>query len=124
MNVRFQVLLLELARHANSYAELGAAAASEYRSVLTRRLALLGVGVVTSIAGLIALWGAGLVAAWDTSWRVPYALLSALLLVGIAAVSLYCALAARPARGSMALFRDELQKDKELFQQWKSTLLR
>lgn len=122
MNVRYQVLLLELARHAGSYVELGAAAAGDYRRALERRSLLLLGGVITAVAGLMALWSTGLVALWDSPWRTAYAVVTTFLLLVGAAWALYSAVVPRVAGPSAGLLREELHKDMELFQQWKSTL--
>lgn len=122
MNVRYQVLLLEIARHAGSYLELGAAAAGDYRRHLGRRIVMLVAGVITSIAAVVAVWAAGLVALWDTEWRMTYVVVTALVLVAAAFLSLYQAVAPGSAGHSARLLRAELAKDKELFQQWKATL--
>lgn len=113
------LLLLE---HASSYAELGAAAAAEYRRDLIRRLVLLCVGAFTAVAGLAALWITGLIAVWDTGWRLAYAMGSAMVMLVGAATALYCALARSDPGPSVGLLRSELRKDLELFEQWKATL--
>jgi hypothetical protein len=115
-------LLLQLARHLLCYLQLGATAAVEYRSAWVRRIVLLLVGVATAIAGLVAAWIAGLVAVWDTPWRLFYVAASALLLLVVAAVSFYRALSPPAAGPAARIFRAELRKDMELFQEWKSTI--
>ncbi len=117
-----QALIGLLARHAASYMDLGAAAASEWRSALMQRIALLGMALALGVAGLVALWGAGLLLLWDTPWRVAYAFISAALLIIIAFSALRGALGSRSAGPSAGALKSELQKDMELFQQWKSTL--
>lgn len=113
------LLLLE---HASAYVELGAAAAEECRRALLRRALLLFVGLIAAVAGLAGLWLAGLVAVWDTAWRLTYVLGSALVMLVTAGVTLYCALARSEPGPSAGMLRSELRKDKELFQQWKATL--
>lgn len=113
------LLLLE---HASSYAELGAAAAEEYRRALLRRALLLLVGLVAAVAGLTGLWIGGLVAVWDTPWRLAYVMGSAMVMLVTAGATLYCALARSEPGPSAGLLRSELRKDMELFQQWKGTL--
>lgn len=120
--MRIHALLLLLLQHFGAYAELGTAAAAEYRSAWVRRAAFIFVGVAASAAGIGALWAAGLVALWDTRWRLPYAGCSALLLLLAAALALYAGLAAPRTGPSAGILKTELRKDMELFQQWKSTL--
>lgn len=120
--MRAQALLRLLAQHLGSYLELGAAAAAEYRSAWARRLALFLVATATGMAGLAVLWAAGLVALWDTPWRLFYVMASAILLLLTAVGTLYAVMARQPAGPSTGVLRSELHKDMELFQQWKSTL--
>ncbi|MET0279569.1 MAG: hypothetical protein ABW278_00395 [Steroidobacteraceae bacterium] len=120
--MRIHALLLLLAQHIGSYMELGAAAATEYRSAWVRRAVLVTTGLAVGIVGLVALWGAGLVAVWDSSWRVAYAGGSAVVLLAIAGAVLYSGLAARMSGPSSGVLKSELRKDVELFQEWKSTL--
>jgi hypothetical protein len=120
--LRLRAMALLLLEHASSYAELGAAAAAEYRRALLRRALLLFVGLFTGVAGLAALWIAGLAAVWDSPWRLPYVLCSALVMIAAAGTCLYCALARREPGPSAGILRSELRKDMELFQQWKATL--
>jgi uncharacterized membrane protein YqjE len=122
MTVGVSALAPLLMRHLASYAELGAAAASEYRSAWARRLCLLVLGMVAALAGIVALWAAGLIALWDTPWRFTYAGASALLLLIIAIATLWGALAAGATGPSTGAFKDEVQKDLALFRQWKGTL--
>lgn len=111
-----------VARHLSSYLELGASAAGEFRSALGRRAVCALVGMVLSIVGLLALWASGLISVWDSTWRLPYALVSALLLLGGGLWLLRSALGKTSAGPSTGVLRSELRKDMELFQQWKSTL--
>jgi uncharacterized membrane protein YqjE len=120
--VRAQALVRLLVQHLGSYLDLGAAAVAEYRSAWARRLVLFIVAAATGIAGVVALWAAGLVALWDTPWRLGYVAGSALLLLVVAASALYGALAGRSAGPSVGVLRSELNKDMELFQQWKQSL--
>lgn len=115
-------LLLQLGRHLLCYLQLGATAAAEYRSAWVRRAVLLLVGGLVGVIGVVVAWLAGLVAAWDTPWRLAYVVVSALLLVTVAAVMLYRALTPPAAGPAARIFRAELRKDMELFQEWKSTL--
>jgi hypothetical protein len=117
-----QVLIGQLARHAASYVELGAAAASELRSACMRRFALLLLALATGIAGMAALWSAGLLLLWNTPWRLIYVLASSVLLLIIAACALRGAIGRRSSGPSAGALRAELHKDMELFQEWKSTL--
>jgi len=111
-----------LARHTASYVELSAAAASEWRGAWMRRIVMLLVALVASVAGICALWGAGLLLLWDTPWRLYYVLGSALLLLIVAAWALNGAMGRRSAGPSSGALKSELQKDLELFHQWKGTL--
>ena len=115
-------LLRMAARHLASYLELGAAAASEFRSALARRLAFVVVAVLAGTVGLAALWSAGLLAVWATEWRMLYVLATGAALVVIAAWSAWRAVTATRGGPSAGILRSELNKDMELFQQWKSTL--
>src|SRR5689334_1383030 len=117
-----QALIGMLVRHVGSYADLGAAAAAEWRGALGRRLALLWLAFATGIAGVAALWGAGLLLLWDTPWRMTYAFISAALLLVVAISALRGAVGSRSPGPSAGALKSELQKDMELFQQWKSTL--
>jgi|SRR5689334_19008703 hypothetical protein len=117
-----QALIGLLARHAASYVDLGAAAASEWRGAVMRRFALLWLAFATGIAGVAALWGAGLLLVWNTPWRVTYAFISAALLIIVAVCALRGAISSRSAGPSSGALKSELQKDMELFHQWKSTL--
>ena len=120
--MRIHALVRLLAQHALSYVELGAAAAAEYRSAWVRRSVLVLAGLLTALVGLSALWGAGLIALWDTPWRLGYALFSAVVLLAVATWALCEALMGRSAGPSSGALKSELRKDVELFQQWKSTL--
>jgi hypothetical protein len=116
-----QALLLQLAQHLGSYLELGASAMTELRSAWVRRVVLAIIAAALAIAAVAALWGAGLIALWETTWRLPYVIATGVLLLGGAVFSLYCAVE-RPAGPSGSMLRAELQKDMELFQEWKRTL--
>lgn len=120
--MRVPALLLEIARHLGSYMELGAAAVAEYRSAWIRRLVFALLAVVLGLAGLATLWLAGLVALWDTQWRLVYVTTSAVVLLVLAGVAAYGALAWRTRGLAAGVLKSELNKDLELFQQWKSTL--
>lgn len=120
--MRIQALLLALARHLGTYAELGAAAAAEYRAMLVRRLVLAVLAATTLIAGTGVLWLVGLMALWESGWRLAYVMGTAVLLLLVAATAWVAAMN-RPATGPVAnVLRSELSKDVELFQQWKSTM--
>ena len=120
--LRLQALLTLLMRHASSYVELGAAAAAEYRTAWTRRIVVRLVGITAGFAGVMALWATGLVALWDTDWRLAYVAGSAMVLLVTAAATLYGAFARRRAGPSSDVLQSELRKDMELFLEWKSTL--
>jgi len=117
-----QAVIGLLARHTASYVELGAAAAAEWHGAWMRRIVLLLVALVAGIAGICALWGAGLLLVWETPWRLYYVLGSAVLLLIIAAWALGGAMGRSSAGPSSGALKSELQKDLELFHQWKSTL--
>ena len=110
-----------LVRHLASYFELGAAAAGELRIALARRLICALAGMTVAIVGLLALWPSGLISVWDSSWRMPYAAVSGMLLLAVAVWLLRSAMANGNSGPSAGILRSELQKDMELFQQWKST---
>ncbi len=59
-----QALLLQLARHFGCYVQLGAEAASEYRSAWVRRAVLVLVALAISGVAATVLWATGLVALW------------------------------------------------------------
>jgi hypothetical protein len=120
--LRLQALLRQLLEHADSYTELGAAALAEYRSAWRRRLVWLLVGAVTGIAALATMWATGLVALWETPWRLAYVAGSAMVLLVISGAALHAALARGAPGPSAGLLRSELRKDMELWQQWKRTL--
>jgi hypothetical protein len=117
-----QALFGLLAQHAASYVGLTAAAATEWREAWVRRFTLLCLAIATGTAGLVTLWGSGLLLLWDTPWRLIYAFSSAVVLVVAALCALRGALGSRAAGPSAGALKSELQKDMELFQQWKSTL--
>lgn len=108
-------------RHLASYVELGAAAAGELRIALARRVLCALVGMTMAVVGLLALWTSGLISVWDSTWRVPYAAVSGLLLLAVAMWLLRSAMVNGSSGPSAGILRSELQKDMELFQQWKST---
>jgi len=111
-----------LARHAASYVELGAAAATEVRGAWMRRFLMLWVALATGIAGVAALWGSGLLLVWNTPWRVAYAFITAAVLLIVALWALRGALGRASAGPSAGALKSEFEKDMELFHQWKSTL--
>ena len=115
-------LLRLVAQHLASYLELGSAAATEFRSALARRLAFLVVAALAGTVGLAVLWSAGLLAVWSTPWRMLYVVVSGVVLVLAAGWALWRAVATTRAGTSARILRSELNKDMELFQQWKSTL--
>jgi hypothetical protein len=117
-----QALIRLLAQHASAYAQLGAAAAAEYRGVWVRRIVLVLVAALTGMAGLAALWATGLIALWNTPWRIAYVGISAGLLIAVAGFTLWAALSRKSPGPSAGVLKAELQKDMELFHQWKSTL--
>jgi hypothetical protein len=122
--MRLHAVMLELLRHLSAYMELGAAAAAECRTAWVRRAVLMLLAATTFLAGASALWLAGLVALWDTGWRVGYVVGTALLLLLIAVVTWAVAIS-RPLGGpATGVLRSELHKDAELFQEWKSAILK
>lgn len=117
-----RALIALLAQHAGSYLELGAAAAAEYRQAVLRSAALAATGAGLLVLGVFASWIAGLAALWDTSWRVPYAGISAVLLLCSAFVCAGIAMKSfRPGPMRQKLQR-ELHQDMELVREWKRTL--
>jgi uncharacterized membrane protein YqjE len=84
--VRPDVLLRSLAEHLGSYVELGSLAAGEYRDAWLRRLLLAVVVVLAGMTGLALAWIAGLIALWDTPWRLVYVIATAVVLLAAAAV--------------------------------------
>ena len=110
-----------LVRHLASYAQLGAAAASEYRGACARRLLLLVFGVVGAVTGVEALWTAGMMALWDTPWRAMYAFGSAAVLLVAAIAMLMGAMSAGVPGPSTDALKGEVLKDLELFRQWKGS---
>lgn len=120
--LRALALLAPLGSHLASYAELGAAVAGEYRAALLRRLVWAAVALIAGTAGLAAAWMIGLVAFWDTPWRLAYVIASAAVLLLLAGIAATVALA-KPARGqATGLLREELNRDRELVAAWTRTL--
>jgi hypothetical protein len=110
-----------LAQHLGNYAGLGTAAAVEYRNAVARRLVLALVAAVAGFAGVAALWTTGLAALWDTQWRLVYIGASAAVLLATAFWALGAAMT-DPADGpAVRTLKSELNKDLELFEQWKRT---
>jgi membrane protein implicated in regulation of membrane protease activity len=120
--VGVSVLAPLLLRHLASYAELGAAAAVECRGAWARRLGFLLLGMVFAMASVVALWATGLVALWNTPWRLVYAACSALLLLFVAILALRGATSSAATGPSSGALKGEVRKDLELFRQWKGTL--
>jgi MFS family permease len=122
--MRLAVVLATLVRHLGTYVELGAEAASEVRSAWMRRIVLGMIAAVAFIGGSCALWLAGLMAVWNSNWRMAYVVGSAVMLLLFAAVAGVVAMA-RPAGGPVTgALKSELRKDAELFQEWQSTIFR
>ena len=117
--MRPAVLLRSLAEHLGSYLELGSMAAAEYRDVWLRRLLLAVVVAVAGITGIVLAWIAGLIALWDTPWRLRYVIASAVLLLISAAIALYRLRSATEYGPYVNVLKSELAKDRELFEQWK-----
>lgn len=120
--LRAIAVLEVLAQHLGSYAELGAAAASEYRGEWTRRLAWAGVALASGIVALLATWMIGFVAFWETRWRLTYVVVSAVLLLAFTAIAIYAAVGSHPRGRASVVLRDELRKDRELFREWTRSL--
>lgn len=116
------VLLRSLAEHLGSYVELGSLAAAEYRDVWLRRLLLAVIVVLAGVTGLTLAWIAGLIALWDTPWRLGYVIASAVLLLATAAFALYRLRTATAYGPPVTVLKSELLKDRELFEQWKQKL--
>jgi hypothetical protein len=118
----YQALLLQLVRHLGCYVQLGAQAAIEYRSTWLRRALLLLIAVLAGTAGIAALWIAGLVALWDTPWRLTYVIITAVTVLVISGIAMYLVISKASAGPAADTLGSELRKDMELFLQWKSTL--
>ncbi len=120
--MHLQALLLQLARHLGCYVQLGAEAASEYRSTWVRRAVLALVAVATSAVAAMAAWAAG------SCCPMGYPMAAGLCRShgGRAGGRSHCAVLPRvhaaPQRHRRGNLESELRKDVELFQQWKSTL--
>jgi len=119
--MRLDRMIRSVAEHLGSYLELGTLAAAEYRDFWLRRLILAAVVVVAGMWGLAIAWIAGLMALWDTSWRLPYVIGSAVLLLVAAAWSLGLLLSRKQDGPSVSVLKSELRKDRELFEEWKRT---
>ncbi len=120
--LRALAVLGPLAHLLSSYAQLGVAAAGEYRTALVRRLCWAAIALVAGLAGLAATWMIGLAVFWDTQWRLTYVIVSAAVLLLLAGISAALALSSlRPGRAA-GLMREEFNKDRELFAQWTRTL--
>ncbi len=120
--LRLLALLRPLGSHLSGYAQLGMAAADEYRTSLKRRLCWALVALVSGLAGLAATWMIGLVAFWDTQWRLTYVIVTAAVFVVVAIIGAVIALGAtRPGRAT-SLLREEFNRDRELISEWTRTL--
>lgn len=86
-----------------------------------RRLACAVGFVAFGICALAAVWGAGLVLAWNTPWRITYAVTAALVLIAAAAAFLIALRRSSAGPHGMEL-SSEVRKDLELFHQWRQTL--
>lgn len=111
-----------LTQHLGSYAQLGVAAAGEYRTAIARRLCWAVVAAVFGMAGLAATWMIGLVAFWDTPWRLTYVIVSAVVLLAVAGIAVYLAMSVVMNGGATRVLRRELHKDRELFEEWTRNL--
>lgn len=120
--IRALAALGPLAHLLGSYAQLGVAAAGEYRGALLRRLCWAAVALVAGLAGLAATWVIGLAAFWDTRWRLTYVIASAATLLVLAVIAAAIALSKPRAGRAAGLMREEFNKDRELFAQWTRTL--
>lgn len=107
-----------LTQHLGSYAQLGAAAAGEYRTGLARRLCWAAVASVLGLFGLAAAWMIGLVALWDTPSRLTYVIASAVILLVLAGIAAYLAVSVVMDGAATRVLKRELHKDKELFEEW------
>ena len=119
--MRLDRMIRSLAEHLGSYLELGILAAAEYREFWLRRLILAAVVVVAGMWGLAIAWIAGLIFLWDTAWRLPFVIGSAVLLLGAAGWSLGLLLARTSDGPSVSVLKSELKNDRELFEEWKRT---
>ena len=117
--MRPDVLLRSLAEHLGSYVELGSLAAGEYRDAWLRRLLLAVVVVLAGMTGLALAWIAGLIALWDTPWRLAYVIVTAVVLLAASGIALYRLRHATGYGPAVTVLKSELLKDRELFEQWK-----
>lgn len=120
--MRVLALLAPLGSHLASYAELGAAVAGEYRAAWVRRLVWAAVALFAGVAGLATAWLAGLVALWQTPWRLTYVIVSAAVLLLVAGIAAAVALAVPRSGHATGLLREELRRDRELLATWTRTL--
>lgn len=120
--LRLLAILRPLGSHLSGYAQLGMAAAGEYRAALVRRLCWAAVAIVAGMAGLAATWMIGLVAFWDTRWRLTYVIVSAVVLLLLAIAAAVLALSKTHPGRSAALLREEFNRDRELISEWTRTL--
>lgn len=111
-----------LTQHLGSYAQLGVAAAGEYRAAIARRICWAVAAVVFGLAGLAATWMIGVVAFWDTPWRLTYVIASAVVLLVLAGIAAYLAMSVVLGGGATRVLRTELHKDRELFEEWTRSL--
>jgi hypothetical protein len=120
--VGLRALLPALVRHLGTYLELGAAVAAEYQGAWVRRALLCLIAALALFAGAGIFWLGGLMALWDSTWRVPYVLSTGVLLL-VAGATAGIAASKRPSGGTVGgILKSELRKDAELFQQWKDTI--
>jgi hypothetical protein len=115
-------LLQALAQHVGSYGELVADAAGEYRGHFVRRIVTFAVAVVLGVVGLVAAWAAGLIAVWDSAYRIPYAAGSALLALFISGLLITLAVRAPGSGPRVSRLKRELAMDAQLFNDWKKSL--
>lgn len=120
--LRVFAALAPLAQHLAAYAQLGAAAVGEYRSAWIRRVCFAVAAFILGMAGLAATWMIGLAAYWDTQWRMTYVIASAAVLLLLAIIFAGLALSKLSGGRATGLLREELNKDRELLQQWTRTL--
>lgn len=120
--LRLLAVLGPLAQHLAAYAELGVAAAGEYRAAWMRRVCWMLVAAFFGLFGLVAAWMIGVAWFWDTPWRLTYVIASAAVLLLVAIIAAILAVS-KPHPGQAAgLLREELNKDRELWQEWTRTM--
>jgi hypothetical protein len=115
-------LLQALVQHTSSYTGLVCDAAGEYRSRFVRRVVLLVSAVVLGVVGLVAAWAAGLIAVWDSAFRMYYAVGSALVALIVSGLLVSMVIKAPVPGPRVSRLKRELAMDAQLFHDWKNSL--